>query len=538
MGTAATMTPRVTPLPVVLSIGALLAVVALLYITAPLQGTGRWAFGNAVLLTGTLTAVLSLQQRWRNAPHDARPAWAVFTLGAAAALVGQILWAGEELLLRRPIPFPSLGFYLFVAFHVLVAAGALAALRPAHVGTFGFEIALDGLLVLLATALVVLRVFLEPVLAHGWISREQANAMLAGQVAVAGSAFSLLYLVIWKDTRLAARATLTLAIAAGVFLVGNVLVAMGADPDPSHVGDPFDLIWLAGWMSFAVAGRLGTANVRPVSSSEQREQVARGLRRVVVPVAALLLAAAGVDATFRRYVSTEFKVLVGVMGIILAIRIGSALYAAERHANERRRAEVAAQQARLRVLASQLSPHFLFNTLNSLSALLRRDPAAAEDGLLRLGNLLRYPLDDADADRVPLAAEWQFTGAYLELERLRLGDRVRVTVEMDDEAAHCLVPRLIVQPVAENAVRHAAAVRSSGADIALRAWVEGERLCIVVRDDGPGADPAGVAQSPGLGLRTARARLEAQYGHQGVLQVQTAPGAGFLVSMQLPAQSD
>lgn len=194
--------------------------------------------------------------------------------------------------------------------------------------------------------------------------------------------------------------------------------------------------------------------------------------------------------------------------------------------------------ADLRALAAQLRPHFLFNTLNSLSALLRRDPSAAEGGLIGLGNLLRYTLEETRGELVHLAEEWKFTCAYLELERLRLGEQLSLKAELADEAAGCLVPRFILQPLVENAVRHAAAARSGGARIEIRAWAEGEAVRIVVNDDGPGADPAAVMVAPGLGLRAVQAQLDAHYGDRAVLDIQTAPGAGFRAAVRLPAEVD
>lgn len=194
--------------------------------------------------------------------------------------------------------------------------------------------------------------------------------------------------------------------------------------------------------------------------------------------------------------------------------------------------------ADLRALAAQLHPHFLFNALTSLSVLLRRDPSEAEHGLVRLGKLLRYTLGATGGEVVHLSEEWSFTGAYLELERLRLGERLSWREELDDAAAACLVPRFIVQPLVENAVRHAAAVQSGATRIEMRGWREGGTLHIAVQDDGPGADPASVTLAAGLGLRAVQAQLDAHYDARAVLEVQTAPGAGFRVALRVPVEPD
>lgn len=193
--------------------------------------------------------------------------------------------------------------------------------------------------------------------------------------------------------------------------------------------------------------------------------------------------------------------------------------------------------ADLRALSAQLHPHFLFNTLNSLAALVGRNAAAAEEGLVRVGALLRYTLNEAEGARVFLREEWTFTCGYLELERLRLGERLSVQAELDEAAAACLVPRFIVQPLAENAVRHGAAA-GGAVRIELRAWIERDVLRILVTDDGPGTELDRVSRSHGLGLRGVQAQLEAHYGPRATLDVATAPGAGFRAAIQLPADTD
>lgn len=200
------------------------------------------------------------------------------------------------------------------------------------------------------------------------------------------------------------------------------------------------------------------------------------------------------------------------------------------------RAEAAAARAQLQVVRGQLDPHFLYNALHGLGALLRRDVDRAEQALDRLGQILRYALDQRENDLVTLADEWDFTHSYLELERLRLGERLRVHAELDDDALDTLVPPFVLQPLLENAVRHAAAARAHGATIRVHAGRAGAELVIEVSDDGPGADPRDAERASGVGLRALRQQLAERYAGRACVDLRTAPGAGFHVRIALPAE--
>ena len=218
-----------------------------------------------------------------------------------------------------------------------------------------------------------------------------------------------------------------------------------------------------------------------------------------------------------------------------------------------RERDAAAARAELYALRAQLDPHFLFNTLHSLTALAQRDPAAVERGLERFGGLLRYvleanrrerPADSAPADwpvadaDVPLGDELEFVRDYLALERLRLGDRMRVLEEVDDEALECALPALTLQPLVENAVRHGLAPRGAGGTLRLFARVDADdQLVVEVGDDGAGCEAARADVATGLGVRVVRRRLWARYGNAGRLDVVTAPGQGFTARVVIPARA-
>jgi two-component system LytT family sensor kinase len=220
--------------------------------------------------------------------------------------------------------------------------------------------------------------------------------------------------------------------------------------------------------------------------------------------------------------------------------------AAARLEAETARLEAEAIRVQLQAVRAQINPHFFYNALHSLSALIRHDRACAEAAVERLGQLMRYALDRPADELVTLADEWAFASGYLELERLRLGERLRSAVMLDDDALECMVPPFVLQPLVENAVRHAIAPRVEGGTVTMRAWVEGEQLWIEVADDGPGAPPGAFdgepwaapapgGRSAGHGLRALRRMLDARYGGQALLEVESQAGPGFRVRISIPA---
>jgi len=231
-------------------------------------------------------------------------------------------------------------------------------------------------------------------------------------------------------------------------------------------------------------------------------------------------------------------VLNGMIHATLA-GLGYARHAAEavREAQARvARAELLRARAELHLLRSQLQPHFVLNTLHALLGLVRRDPALAEGALERLGDLLKFGqwVHQTNADFVPLSREWEFVRSYLELERLRLGDRLDVSLSAEDSALDVPIPPFAIQPLVENAILHAIAPRASGGRVGVSARRSGGRVSVAVEDDGPGASEAQIAASPRMGLRLLQDRLAAIYAGKARLSFESPAGGGFRARLEMP----
>jgi histidine kinase/histidine kinase/DNA gyrase B/HSP90-like ATPase len=201
------------------------------------------------------------------------------------------------------------------------------------------------------------------------------------------------------------------------------------------------------------------------------------------------------------------------------------------------RAEALRARAELEAMRSQLNPHFILNTFHALVGLVRRDPAVAEEALVRLGDLLRYSLriQREGRDEVTLHDEWAFVQSYLDLERLRLEDRLRVTFDAEDGTLACIVPSFALQTLVENSIRHAIAPRAAGGRLAVSARQLEDRLIVRVEDDGPGDAAPPPGDNHGVGLRLLKERLAALYGTRARLDLEASPGGAAAV-LDLPAR--
>jgi sensor histidine kinase YesM len=206
---------------------------------------------------------------------------------------------------------------------------------------------------------------------------------------------------------------------------------------------------------------------------------------------------------------------------------------------EAARLELDLVKARLETLEGRLRPHFLFNTLNTIAALIREDPTAAEAMLGQLSELLRASLRADPLREVRLGEELELVGQYLAIQQVRFQDRLRVQVDASDDARKAFVPHLILQPLVENAVRHGIAPREGPGTVFVHAGATDGRLRVTVEDDGVGMGNApSQAAGAGLGLGSVRSRLEYIYGSAQDLEIVPRHPMGTIVSFSIPYRSE
>ncbi len=190
-------------------------------------------------------------------------------------------------------------------------------------------------------------------------------------------------------------------------------------------------------------------------------------------------------------------------------------------------------QAKLQALQMQLNPHFLFNSLHSISSLMHQDVEAADRMIVRLSDLLRAALDNSDTQEVTLGKELEFLKRYFEIEQIRFGKRLTVQMDIAPDTLVAQVPNLILQPLVENAIRHGIEPHAKPGRIELRAKREDDVLTLEVCDNGAGM-PTNQSVMENVGLSNTRARLEALHAGAHHLEFLTAPGGGLLVRMTIP----
>lgn len=200
------------------------------------------------------------------------------------------------------------------------------------------------------------------------------------------------------------------------------------------------------------------------------------------------------------------------------------------------RLEAQLAQAQLQALKMQLHPHFLFNTLNSISELIYKNPDTAEQMVTQLSDMLRLSLDKVGVQEISLKQELEFLNKYLEIEQTRFAERLKVSMEIQPDTLDAYVPNMILQPLVENAVRHGIAPRSGGGHIEIHARRDDGMLRMEVRDDGRGLteDAPHISLNGGVGLANTRARLEHLYGVTHRFKLSSPPGHGLTVSLTIP----
>jgi LytS/YehU family sensor histidine kinase len=248
----------------------------------------------------------------------------------------------------------------------------------------------------------------------------------------------------------------------------------------------------------------------------------------VLPLGGSFLA----EVRFRYGQTIAYNV---VMFLIAALLYHALVYYSAYRDRSRREAalEIELARFRLHVLQQQLQPHFLFNALHTISALMAEDVVTARRVLAQLGDLLRTALDRMDEQDIALEQEIDFLRGYVDIQTARFGDRLTVEWAVDDEARSILVPNMILQPCLENAIQHGIEPLERGGSVTVAARVAGGSLHIDIADNGQGA-VGQHWQVAGRGLRNVRERLEARYGERQSFEAGNAPGGGFRVHIVLP----
>ena len=224
------------------------------------------------------------------------------------------------------------------------------------------------------------------------------------------------------------------------------------------------------------------------------------------------------------------RVLTTYIGIVLAAHAYGYFAKLRSQEMEKHAFEQALAASELQVLKMQLHPHFLFNTLNGIGALIDSDQKTARAMVVRLSDLLRTALDYGSSDLIPLPDELQFTRDYLDLEKMRLGDRLRVEWCVDSDTRPMLVPQMILQPLVENAIRHGIACSRAGGSLEIAARTAPSGLELQIRNSVGGKSPGGT----GVGLRNARARLKYLYSDDASLSFVVSHNGTATATLRLP----
>lgn len=238
----------------------------------------------------------------------------------------------------------------------------------------------------------------------------------------------------------------------------------------------------------------------------------------------------GAKELYQAFFPTKFHT--GVLTYLVVVGFSHAQSYYRRYRDRELRAsqlEARLAQAQLQMLKMQLHPHFLFNTLHAISALVHKDPEAADRMIARLSDLLRLTLDSASVQEIPLRQELEYLSPYLEIEQTRFQDRLTVVQRIDPATLDGLVPSLFLQPLVENAIRHGIAATPGAGRVEILARRDGARLELVVRDNGPGL-PQDFKE--GVGLANTRERLGQLYGAE--LEYDLRNEGGLTVTIRIP----
>ena len=329
--------------------------------------------------------------------------------------------------------------------------------------------------------------------------------------------------------------------AAGVFVVAQralLRYSVHQPPGLDDIGPTVASMWL--WAAFTPP-IFALADALPISRTNWKGRVPLHVLLGMASALADTLVSNGLlrpllhwpQRSYLTYLASELFICTFSYGLLVAIRQAMNAY---RVAAERRlrasELETELARAHLRALQMQLRPHFLFNALHTVAALVRAgESRIAVRTLSELGEFLRWVLEQDDAQLVPLRRELDLLDRYLRIEQIRFQDRLITQVDVEPRALEALVPTLILQPLVENAVHHglASAYRPGRIDVSVH--VDAPMLCIEVRDSGAGPSPSG---RQGIGLGNTRARLERLYGSDHVFELRSSEEGGAVAELRIP----
>ena len=239
---------------------------------------------------------------------------------------------------------------------------------------------------------------------------------------------------------------------------------------------------------------------------------------------------------YRAYFAFGFYIDL-IIALLIVIAMHALLYYQNFRASELAQSSLKTQlaQAQLKSLKMQLHPHFLFNTLHSISSLVLEDPPKANSMIARLGDFLRLTLENSEQQLVTLKEETEFLRCYLDIEQVRFGDRLTISFELEPQTLSAQVPHLILQPVVENAVQHAIAPRATRGHINIEAKRLNSLLRVVVSDNGPGITSNAISSTKKcVGLTNVRNRLQQVYGPDFRFELTNGKNGGLTVVMEIP----
>jgi signal transduction histidine kinase len=243
---------------------------------------------------------------------------------------------------------------------------------------------------------------------------------------------------------------------------------------------------------------------------------------------------------YRAYFAFGFYIDL-IIASLIVVAVHALFYYQNFRASELAQSSLKTQlaHAQLRALKMQIHPHFLFNTLHSISSLVLEDPPKANSMIARLGDFLRLTLENSNQQLVTLKEETEFLRCYLEIEQVRFGDRLTVAFELEPQTLSAQVPHLILQPVVENAIQHAIAPRAMRGHINIEARQLNSSLRLEIRDNGPGiTSNRDLRGAEGVGLTNVRARLNQIYASDFRLELINGNDGGLAVVMEIPFQRD